>query len=304
MATCQTTSGVCVCHHCGANFSGRKRKYCSKRCALLAARKRNLSRRSHQVPHNNHVAIENGEMVFCCLQCGNHFTGARRKYCSTECAHQSKQEKAKARDPQARQQERARMAAKKGKRYAPGGVAARSLPLQVWQSRLAKQNAKQAWDWWMQNAPDEWMAAYYAATGKPWRNPRLSSAGRYRLRYAIDAEFNLKEKLRLQIKKAKRTKIQDYMRSALCRNGNSLKVEQELGYTIHDLRIHLEKQFTKGMNWDRFKAGDIHIDHILPQSSFNLEHASEWSKCWCLSNLRPMWARENIQKGDRVLFLL
>ena len=32
-------------------------------------------------------------------------------------------------------------------------------------------------------APDEWVAAWYEASGKPWNNPRLTEAERYRLKY-------------------------------------------------------------------------------------------------------------------------
>ena len=66
---------------------------------------------------------------------------------------------------------------------------------------------------------------------------------------------------------------------------------------------HLEKQFLSGMTWDNY--GDWHIDHIIPKSSF--KYASfedpEFRECWSLSNLRPLWGKENIQKSDKILFL-
>ncbi len=37
--------------------------------------------------------------------------------------------------------------------------------------------------WFKRDAPDEWMAAWYEASGKPWNNPRLTEAERYRLKY-------------------------------------------------------------------------------------------------------------------------
>lgn len=73
---------------------------------------------------------------------------------------------------------------------------------------------------------------------------------------------------------------------------------------MSELKSHLEKQFTKKMTWEKFMAGEIHIDHIIPQSNFSLWEPGEAKKCWSLSNLRPMWARENIQKSNKVLTLL
>lgn len=89
--------------------------------------------------------------------------------------------------------------------------------------------------------------------------------------------------------------------SKACRSTESI-----LGYTMPELVTHIEKQFAKGMTWDRFMAGEIHIDHIIPVASFKPGSADspEFKACWAMSNLRPMWAKENIAKGAKVLTLL
>lgn len=167
-------------------------------------------------------------------------------------------------------------------------------------------NAKQAWRYWLnEKAPDWWLDHYWQATGKPWNDKRLTEAEKFSLRYRLDEEFAIRQRLRQQIrKKSRRAGIGDSMRNAIKTGGRSKKVESLLGYSISELANHLERQFTKGMNWDRFKSGDIHIDHIIPQSSFDLTNDDEWRKCWCLSNLRPLWARDNIAKSNNVETLL
>lgn len=72
-----------------------------------------------------------------------------------------------------------------------------------------------------------------------------------------------------------------------------------LGYTVEDLVNHLERQFTKGMSW--FNYGEWHVDHIVPVSSFNYEtfHDPEFRSAWALSNLRPLWGRDNYSKGAK-----
>ena len=79
-----------------------------------------------------------------------------------------------------------------------------------------------------------------------------------------------------------------------------------VGYTRKDLLEHLEKQFTKGMSWDRFAAGEIHIDHIVPVSSFSctLPIGPEFQACWALTNLRPLWAKDNLSKGAQITHLI
>jgi hypothetical protein len=77
------------------------------------------------------------------------------------------------------------------------------------------------------------------------------------------------------------------------------------GYTAEQLMRHLERQFVEGMTWEN-RGADWHIDHIIPLSSFKFSCAEdrEFKAAWCLSNLRPLWAQDNLEKRDRRLFLL
>lgn len=82
--------------------------------------------------------------------------------------------------------------------------------------------------------------------------------------------------------------------------------EQLVGFTRLELMVHLERQFTPGMTWERFANGEIHIDHIIPVAvfSYTSPHDPEFKACWGLGNLRPMWASDNCSKGAKVLTLL
>ena len=133
------------------------------------------------------------------------------------------------------------------------------------------------------------------------RSSGLSDCERYAKRYRTDLSFQLKERIRRQQNKAiKRDNIADVMRGALSRGGKSNKVEQVLGYTIDELRQHLESLFIDDMSWSAFVSGRIHIDHIIPQSSFDLSSTEQWKQCWALSNLQPLWASDNLSKSDRM----
>jgi len=90
---------------------------------------------------------------------------------------------------------------------------------------------------------------------------------------------------------------------ALKRDKDGYSWEQLVGYTKDDLKQHLESQFINGMNWKEFLKGNIHIDHIIPKSLFKYSSPEnrEFKQCWALENLQPLWAEENIKKGNKIL---
>lgn len=75
-----------------------------------------------------------------------------------------------------------------------------------------------------------------------------------------------------------------------------------MGYTVDDLKKHLEKLFTEGMSWDKFLKGEIQVDHKTPIAVFNFTSSAhkDFRRCWALSNLQPMWARDNLIKGAKL----
>ena len=88
-------------------------------------------------------------------------------------------------------------------------------------------------------------------------------------------------------------------RLLISKNG---RTENILGYSRLDLVSHIDKQFTKGMSWGNY--GEWHIDHIIPVSHFLSKGETDPKVINCLTNLRPMWAKDNLKKGDRVENLL
>lgn len=79
------------------------------------------------------------------------------------------------------------------------------------------------------------------------------------------------------------------------------RTEDLLGYTITELRSHLESLFVPGMTWDNYGQYGWHIDHVRPLSSFVITSAEDESfkQAWALSNLQPLWWRDNISKGSK-----
>jgi hypothetical protein len=73
---------------------------------------------------------------------------------------------------------------------------------------------------------------------------------------------------------------------------------QFLGYTINDLKQHLEKLFDSNMNWDNY-GKYWHLDHKAPQSDLPYSSMEDlnFKECWKLKNLRPLEAKQNMSDG-------
>jgi protein-arginine kinase activator protein McsA len=122
---------------------------------------------------------------------------------------------------------------------------------------------------------------------------RVSFGAWRRKRYATDPSFALNELMRRGVLKSLKPGA---------KGGRSWR--SLVGYTSAELRRHIERQFLPGMSWD--KRSEIHIDHIVPLSLFKFDGPDhpEFKAAWALTNLRPLWASDNIRKRSRRTHLL
>lgn len=111
-----------------------------------------------------------------------------------------------------------------------------------------------------------------------------------RKRELEDISFALKRRLAKRMGKA--LNRGNYKRSR--------SVIEALGCTSEEFCKHIEKQFLQGMTWEN--RDKWHLDHIIPIST-----AKNEEEIYALShftNIRPMWARENISKRDKITHLI
>lgn len=85
------------------------------------------------------------------------------------------------------------------------------------------------------------------------------------------------------------------MRSFFSKDGDS--TIDFIGCSIDELKLHLEKQFVDGMNWENYGMYGWHVDHIRPCCSFDLTDKEQQRKCFHYTNLQPLWAKDNLAKG-------
>jgi hypothetical protein len=77
-----------------------------------------------------------------------------------------------------------------------------------------------------------------------------------------------------------------------------------VGYSVDDLKRHIERQFASGMSWANY--GKWHIDHIVPLASFQIDGPDDpqLRAAYAMTNLRPLWARDNQTKREKRVLLL
>lgn len=97
------------------------------------------------------------------------------------------------------------------------------------------------------------------------------------------------------------TFMRDSLRRVLKLEKNG-RTENILGYTRVELKAHIERQFTKGMCWDNY--GMWHIDHIVSISQLIKEGITDPKIINALSNLKPIWAKDNLKKNAKLESLL
>jgi len=124
------------------------------------------------------------------------------------------------------------------------------------------------------------------------KNKRPRALERFHSLYGDDISFTLAHRTRALIWRT--------LRYNKKKNG---KMKEILGFTLDELKQHLESQFSDGMNWGAFMRGEIHIDHKIPINHFKPQSIDDpaFKECWALSNLQPLWAKDNLSKGCKFL---
>lgn len=95
-----------------------------------------------------------------------------------------------------------------------------------------------------------------------------------------------------------RSRIRIFMK----KNSHITKRDKTFGYVgcrPEQLKEHLEKQFVNGMNWGNYGIRGWHVDHIIPLSSAKTDE--EVYKLCHYTNLQPLWAKDNISKGNKTI---
>lgn len=112
-----------------------------------------------------------------------------------------------------------------------------------------------------------------------------------------ECEKKRRENLLVKLTCNIRCRVNNFLKSKNIKKNN--KTLDIIGCSTEFLKEHLEKQFKEGMSWDNQGKFGWHIDHIIPLSSANTEE--EIYKLCHYTNLQPLWAFDNLSKGNKII---
>lgn len=131
-----------------------------------------------------------------------------------------------------------------------------------------------------------------------WLVRRAKERIRYECRLYRKHLYNLRMK---DPRKRLRKSVSNLIRDCIAKHGafKGDSFPKYVNWTVDELKSHLESKFTEGMSWENY--GEWHIDHIKPDSWFDYANIADkgFKESWALNNLQPLWAKDNLSKGNR-----
>lgn len=122
-------------------------------------------------------------------------------------------------------------------------------------------------------------------------------------KYYQNNKSEIIEKLKIKKRNDYLLRVSSNMRSRISQFVKTTKTHKDnktlimLGIDLDGLKIFLEGKFTTGMCWENY--GEWHIDHIVPLNS--AKTSSDLSSLCHYTNLQPLWAKDNLSKGSKII---
>lgn len=109
------------------------------------------------------------------------------------------------------------------------------------------------------------------------------------------------------LKEALRSRLREILKKyKISKKLDEVAVFGFLGCTPDYFILHLVQQFYPNpdtgemMTFDNYGSKGWHIDHVIPLSKVDLTDSKQLARVVHYSNLRPMWAKENIRKSAKL----
>lgn len=273
------------CKWCGADISGRsaRSKYCARNCAVAAS---NARRTRLDDPK--------------CAACMSTFQrrGTTDVYCSLQCSRAVKNRSRRKSTPVKKKcqvceaQFTTNVSAKV---FCSTSCKKRSGYLRGIEAQRARCRSYRAMN-----------VEYHRERAKAWREDNRLRVSEYNSGYskrpkAIESRRNRYEAIADDPVWVMSNRIRSRVAGLIERSAaKSSGTFDMLGYTPQELAAHLERQFVKGMGWHN--RDKWHIDHIVPISTAKtIEDVIALNQ---LSNLRPLWAQDNLRKSDKLEYMI
>lgn len=136
---------------------------------------------------------------------------------------------------------------------------------------------------------------HHCARAKKWRKNNPEKVRRNQRRNNKKERATAKGKLNHSIGTA--------LWAALSGREKGRKWQSLVGYSIQELKTHLDGTMPDGYSWQDYIEGKLHLHHIIPRNFFKFENAEdvEFRMCWRLENLALLPAEINWSLKDKII---
>lgn len=114
-----------------------------------------------------------------------------------------------------------------------------------------------------------------------------------------EKEKSYRKKPATKLSRNVRRRLGEFLKS------NKEEYSKTIGRSPEQLRIYIESLWQEGMSWENYSNDGWHIDHIVPISKWkefrHLITDDKYASPNLYLNLQPLWAMDNILKGNKIL---
>lgn len=139
---------------------------------------------------------------------------------------------------------------------------------------------------------------------KKWHSHNIEYSKKYQQKNAVKIALNKRQRYHSDINFRLTNNLRTRLKMALKNNQKVGSAITDLGCSIAKFKIYLQLKFHRDsrgkheyMSWDNY--GEWHIDHIKPLIKFNLKDPEQLKEACHYTNLQPLWAKDNLKKGDQ-----
>ena len=162
---------------------------------------------------------------------------------------------------------------------------------------------------WRDDNPDynkrrvEYRKQYYKDNKERLYNYTINYNKTHKLEAKSRQKIYARHKRKTDLRYSLNNKMSRAIRRTLKDNKNGIHWEKLVDYRLNDLIEHLKSTMPKGCSWNDYINGKLHIDHIIPVSAYNFIKSNhvDFKRCWALSNLQLLPAKENQQKNAKLI---
>jgi hypothetical protein len=140
-----------------------------------------------------------------------------------------------------------------------------------------------------------------AAQAKVYRQKNKEKIKVYRQENREKRKLAQRERIKNDLNFRMVRRLRSRVHKALKRNTKAGPTMELIGCSVEKLWLYLEGFFEAGMTRENNGNGDKfwHLDHKKPCAKFDLTDPEQQKLCFHYSNLRPMWATDNLIKGAK-----